>query len=99
MGGGRGTSRSSSCGDGDGSGDENPDAVTPVARDTLLGTWVVSSSGIRIGPQVPKNNSRLFNGLRDLCPFDDSSEVGLDGEGIIFFHFLMCRDCYFKCDQ
>ena len=46
MGGGRGTSQSSSWGDGDGSGDENPDAVTPVARDTLLGVWAVSSSGV-----------------------------------------------------
>ena len=46
MGDGRGTSWSSSCGDGDGSGNENPDAVTPVARDTLLGVWAVSSSGV-----------------------------------------------------
>ena len=46
MGGGKGTSQSSSWGDGDGSGDENPDAVTPVARDTLLGAWAVSSSGV-----------------------------------------------------
>ena len=46
MGGGRGTSRSSSGGDGDGSGDENPDAVTPVARETLLGVRAVSSSGV-----------------------------------------------------
>ena len=46
MGDGRGTSRSSSCGDGDGSGDENPDAVTTVARDTLLGVQAVSSSGV-----------------------------------------------------
>ena len=46
MGGGRGTSQSSSCEDGDGSGDVNPDAVTPVARETLLGAWAVSSSGV-----------------------------------------------------
>ena len=44
MGGGRGTSQSSSWGDGDGPGDENPDAVTPVARDTLLGARAVTSS-------------------------------------------------------
>ena len=46
MGGGRGTSWSSSSGDGDGSGDENPDAVTPVARETLLGAQAVSTSGV-----------------------------------------------------
>ena len=46
MGGDRGTSRSSSGGDGDGSGNVNPVAVTPVARETLLGTWAVSSSGV-----------------------------------------------------
>ena len=46
MGGGRGTSWSSSGGDGDSSGIENPVAVTPVARDTLLGVWTVSSSGV-----------------------------------------------------
>ena len=46
MGGGRGTSWSSSSGDGDGSGDENPDAVTPVAREPLLGAQAVSTSGV-----------------------------------------------------
>ena len=46
MGGGRGTFWSSSCEDGDGSGIENPDAVTPVARETLLGVQAVSSSAV-----------------------------------------------------
>ena len=46
MGGGRGTSQSSSSGDGDGSSVEYPDAVTPVARETLLGAWAVISSGV-----------------------------------------------------
>ena len=46
MGYGRGTSQSSSSGDGDSSGVENPDAVTPVARETLLGVQTVSSCGI-----------------------------------------------------
>ena len=57
MGGGRGTSWSSSCGDGDGSGNENPDAITPVARDTMLGAWAVSSSGVwwyGLGHKYPK---------------------------------------------
>ena len=46
MGGGRGTSWSYSCGDGDVSGVENPDAVTLVARETLLSAQAVSSSGV-----------------------------------------------------
>ena len=43
---GSGTSWSDSGGDGVDAHVEHPDVVTPVARETLLGTWAVSSSGI-----------------------------------------------------
>ena len=46
MGGGRGTSRSSSSGDGDSSGVVSHGIVTPVTRETLLGAWAVFSSAV-----------------------------------------------------
>ena len=43
---GSGTSWSDSGGDGGSTGVVSLDAVTPVARETLLGAWAISSSGI-----------------------------------------------------